>query len=410
MKFNTIQDAFNHYRNATLEEIERRAAEIKQIIETDANADMTAFNIEISGLQQAKANLQEKRNQQPGFNPITGMEFVHKGSQEATEGDVLASAEYRSAFFKTMLGHKLTQQEQAAWDRAQTEQRADAFSTTTSAAAVIPTQTLNEVITKARQMGGILSVCRGFNIPARISIPVGTPSGKATWNTEDAEVDSQKPNVVNVDFGSYEIIKVFSISASVKRMSVPAFENYLVEELASCVIACLGDGAVNGTGTNQGTGILTGVTWTDGTNAVQYTGGTASARTLTYKDVTNTIAKLKRGYANGAVFAMNNATLFTQVYGLTDENKRPLFIQDAQADTIGKLLGFPVVVDDYLPDDVILFGNFSYMGYNLPEGIAVEASTQSSFKSGRIDYRAMAIADCKPIIDEAFVKLYKAGA
>jgi hypothetical protein len=27
-----------------------------------------------------------------------------------------------------------------------------------------------------------------------------------------------------------------------------------------------------------------------------------------------------------------------------------------------------------------------------------------------VDYRAMAIADCKPIVDEAFVKLYKAGA
>ena len=42
------------------------------------------------------------------------------------------------------------------------------------------------------------------------------------------------------------------------------------------------------------------------------------------------------------------------------------------------------------------------------DGIAVEASTQSSFKSGRIDYRGMCIADCKPIVSEAFVKLYKA--
>lgn len=29
MKFKTIAEAFNHYRTATLEEIERRAAEIK---------------------------------------------------------------------------------------------------------------------------------------------------------------------------------------------------------------------------------------------------------------------------------------------------------------------------------------------------------------------------------------------
>ena len=409
MKFTTISEAFNHYRNSSLEDIERRAAEIKGLIESDPEADVAALNIEIGGLQEAKANLMEKRSQQAGFNPITGMEFTQRASQEAVQGDVLASAEYRSAFYKTMLGHKLTQHEQAAWDRAQTEQRADAFSTTTNTAAVIPTQTLNEVITKARTMGGLLGVCRGFNIPAKLSIPVGTPSGKAVWNTEGAEVESQQPTVASVNFGSFEIIKVFSISASVRRMSVPAFESYLAEELASCVLATLADGVVNGTGSGQGTGILPGITWTDGINAVQYTGGTTTARTLAYADVTAAIAKLKRGYAIGAVFAMNNATLFTQVYGLTDANKRPIFIQDAQSDTIGKLLGFPVVVDDYLPDDVILYGNFQYMGYNLPEGIAVEASTQSSFKSGRIDYRAMAIADCKPIVGEAFVKLYLAG-
>lgn len=119
---------------------------------------------------------------------------------------------------------------------------------------------------------------------------------------------------------------------------------------------------------------------------------------------------LKRGYSNGAVWVMNNATLYNLFYGLVDANKRPIFVADPKAESIGKILGFPVVVDDYLEDDTVLFGNFQYMGYNLPEGIAVEASTQSSFKSGRIDYRAMAVADCKPIVSEAFVKLSKAGA
>ena len=32
MKFKTIAEAFNHYRTSTLEEIERRAAEIKNIV------------------------------------------------------------------------------------------------------------------------------------------------------------------------------------------------------------------------------------------------------------------------------------------------------------------------------------------------------------------------------------------
>ena len=50
------------------------------------------------------------------------------------------------------------------------------------------------------------------------------------------------------------------------------------------------------------------------------------------------------------------------------------------------------------------------MGYNIPQGIIVETSRESSFKSGLIDYRAMAIADTKPLVDEAFIKLSRATA
>ena len=91
-----------------------------------------------------------------------------------------------------------------------------------------------------------------------------------------------------------------------------------------------------------------------------------------------------------------------------DGNKRPIFIADAQGDKIGKLLGFEVVIDDNIADGAAYFGNYQYLGYNIPEGIAVEASRESSFKKGLIDYRALAIADTKPVVEEAFVKLYEA--
>lgn len=408
MKFKNIAEAFNHYMNSSIKEIEQRAAEIGKLIDTDANADIASLNIELEGLKQAKANVEQRSAGTPGsgFNPITGMSFERRASYEATEGDVFASTEYRNAFYKTLLGHKLNTFEAAAFDRAMTEQRADAYSTTSDVAAVIPTQTLNEVISKARTMGGLLSVCRGFNIPAKIRVPVGTPTTKAAWNTEGAAVESGKPSVAYVDFGAFEIIKVFSISAAVKRMSVSAFEAYLAEELASCVMACLADGIVNGEGTTEGTGLLEGITWTADTNSFTFdkTAG------LAYADVVEVVGALKRGYANGAKWAMNNATLYSLFYGLVDTNKRPIFISDPKNESIGKILGFDVVVDDNLEDEVILFGNFNYMGYNLPEGIMVEVSTQSSFKSGRVDYRAMAIADCKPIVAEAFVKLTRATA
>ena len=409
MKFKTIQEAFNHYMNSSIADIEKRAAEIKTLVDTDANADIASLNIELEGLKQAKANV-EQRSQNPGaqFNPITGASFETRASQEATEGDVFASAEYRSAFFKTLLGQKLTDHETAAYKRAmgivEAEKRADAFNTVTSAAAVLPTTTLNEVIKKARTMGGLLPVCRGFNLPTKISVPVGTPATKAAWHTEGAAVESEKNTTVSVAFNGYEILKVFSISAAAKKMSIAAFESYIIDELNACVMECIADAIVNGAGTTEGTGIES-ITWTKDTNAVEYTKGAIP----TYANFVSTMALLKRGYNAGAKWAMNNATLYTHVYGIVDQNKRPIFIADPKNESIGYILGREVVIDDNIADGDIYLGNFNYMGYNIPEGIVIEVSRESSFKSGLIDYRAMAIADCKPIVEEAFVKLYEAA-
>ena len=126
--------------------------------------------------------------------------------------------------------------------------------------------------------------------------------------------------------------------------------------------------------------------------------------------MTKMMSMLKRGYSAGASWAMSNATLYNSIYSLVDSNGRPIFIADPKNENIGYILGKPVIIDDNIADDVILLGNFNYMGYNIPQGIIVETSRESSFKSGLIDYRAMAIADTKPLVDEAFIKLSKAAA
>ena len=401
--FKTVAEAFNFYNGKSIADIEKRAQEVKGMIETDPNVDIKSLNIELTGLAQAKANAQEKEAQADpearSFNPVTGASFKDGASMEAVKGDVYASKEYRSAFYKSLMGKELTAVERGALDRAyDLEQRSDAYTTSGNTPVIIPTATLNEVVKKARTMGGLMAEVRAFNVPSKIAVPVATPASKAVWNAEGADVATEQPAIANVTFDANEIIKVFSISAKVKTMSIDAFESYLTEELTNCVMECLADGIVNGTGTGQGTGLEKGITWNDGTNLVNTTA-------LTFQNITTVIAKLKRGYSKGAKFAMNNATLYNSVYGLMDGNKRPVFVQNAQDDSVGKILGFEVVVDDNIKDNEIFFGNFQYMGYNMPNGIAVESSTQSSFKSGKVDYRGMAIADCKPIVDEAFIKL-----
>ncbi|EIS6274674.1 phage major capsid protein [Staphylococcus pseudintermedius] len=404
--FNTVQEAFNHYRNASLEDIETRAGEIRGTIENDPEADVTKLNIEIEGLNQAKENIKEKEQEQVenrSYNPITGQQF--KQNNEIQNNNVFGTEEYRSAFFKKMLGQELSDVEQRSFNHAmdiqKSEHRADEFTSSSNASAVIPEQTLNEVIRRARTQGGLLANVRSFNMPTKIRIPISTPQERAEWHTEGAKVEADKVVTTAVSFEANEIIKIFSISVKAKTMSISAFESYLVEELTNCVVEAIEYALINGTGNNQGQGILTGITWND-ENSLELTGK--------YTDFTKALGMLKRGYAQNAKFAMSNATLYNTVYGVQDGNKRPIFVQDAQRENVGYIFGKPVIIDDNIEDDTILLGDFNYIGYNLPQGIMLESSRESSFRSGLIDYRAMAVADTRVLVDDAFVKLTSASS
>jgi len=415
MKFDNIQQAFNYYRNFTIEAMEQRAREIQAQIDGNAQGlDIAAANIELRGIMEAKENAQlrsmsaQQQPQAQGMNIITGM----NAQGGAVAGDVLDSKEYRSAFFKSMLGQDMTAAEKAAFEAARRvmEQRSETPITSSTAAAVIPTATLNEIIQKARTQGGLLPECRAFAIPSNVSIPVVTPNSAAAWHVEGAAVDADGVALTSVTFAGNELIKVFSVSEKARRMSIAAFEGYLVNELSACVLDTINKALIDGTGSGQGTGIETAITWvTSGTgqNCIEV----AANADIGYADIVAAFALLKRGYAQGAKIACNNATLYNVLYGMVDSNKRPIFIQNPQGDSVGKVLGHEIIVDDYIADNVFYIADFAhYMSYNLVEGITVEASRESSFRKGMIDYRALAIADCKPLVNEAFVKICKASA
>lgn len=336
---------------------------------------------------QARAGKEEKTM----FNPITAS--LEKGSINTDTHD---TPEYRSAFYKSLLGKELTDGETRAMQAAQAEKRADAFNTLSNSAAVVPTTTLNEVVKQARGVNGLYNEIRLFSVPNNLSVPVGTPTDAAAWHTEGAAVERKNLTTAAVTFTGRELIKVLSMSAAVKRMDISAFERYLTDELKSCIADAIGAAIVNGTGDGQPTGILSGITW-DAGNSI-------STAALTADNLLAAVALLPAGYAGGAKFAMSTATLFGTVYPLKDGENR-YFFTDPERGGVRRLFGFEIVLDDNIPAGTILFGNFRYYGVNIPQGVAIEVSRESGFTSGLIDYRALCIADGKPIVSGAFVKL-----
>ncbi len=336
---------------------------------------------------QARAGKEEKTM----FNPITAS--LEKGSINTDTHD---TPEYRSAFYKSLLGKELTDGETRAMQAAQAEKRADAFNPLSNSAAVVPTTTLNEVVKQARGVNGLYHEIRLFSVPNNLSVPVGTPTDAAAWHTEGAAVERKNVTTAAVTFTGRELIKVLSMSAAVKRMEVSAFERYLTDELKSCIADAIGAAIASGTGDGQPTGILSGITW----NA----GNSISTAALTADNLLAAVALLPAGYAGGAKFAMSTATLFGSVYPLKDGIGNYLFT-DNERGGVRRLFGFEIVLDDNIPAGTILFGNFRYYGVNIPQGVAIEVSRESGFTSGLIDYRALCIADGKPIVPGAFVKL-----
>lgn len=406
MTFTSVAESFNHYRNLTKAEIEKRAAEIEKQL-TDQNADVKSLNFELEGMKQAKANIEERgglmNNAQTLLRTITGTDAGAGNFNFVNTDDITATAEYRTAFYKSLQGRELNAMESRAMKiaRAEFEKRSNEFNTSTNSAAVIPTSTLDEIISAARTQGGLLAECRAFSVPSKIAIPIATPTDKAAWHVEGAAVETEKITPTTVTFDGNEILKIFSMSVKTQTMTINAFESYLTTELQNCVMETIEYALINGTGSGQGTGLMT---IFDSDNTVTTANSTTN---IGYTNIVDTVSKLKRGYANGAKFAMNNHTLYSSIYNIKDGNQRPLFIADLQNQGVGKILGFDVVIDDNIADDTIIFGNFNYMAYNLPSGIVIETSRESSFTKGLIDYRAMAIADTKPILKEAFVKLVK---
>ena len=409
MTYETVLQAYNAYKAMPAKAIEARAQAINADIAANPSADIAAYGIELEGLERA---LEEKHGQ-PEARAQAPQGIEHTAANTDKDDDPAGTPEYRSAFYKHLQGRTLTSAEQAAYDAVNAERRGtDYFNNLSNAAAVVPTQTLNEIIVKARDMGGFLGTARAFNMPANIAIPIATPGDAAQWHTEGDTVNTEKVSPTNVVFGAYEIMRVLSISAATRTMSIGAFESYLVDELTASIMATLAKGAIDGTGSGQATGVISGITWKNATEASASDRinkvTVAADEALGFTDILNAIALLHRGYANGAKFYMNNATLYQDVYAIHDEVNRPVYVADLTKAGAGRIMGFDVVVDDYMDDHDILFGNPKYYGYNLPAGIALDMSTESSFKSGLVDYRGLAIADAKPLITDAFVRIAKA--
>lgn len=373
-----------------IDEINTRLAAIAAEVETASGEALAALETEVETLTAERQRLLDEvqTRQQLRANIAAGVvtgTTIETNEEETTMENrtyTVGSAEYREAYLMHLQGRELNAEQRAA----------------VTATAAIPTQTMNEVF-RYLEDSPILSRIDMTHIPGNIVLPVEGNVAEASWVAMATASTDSADTITSISLGAHKLIKTVEITADVEAMAIDAFETWLVSKLGEKIQKALDNAVFNGTGTNQPTGICTAVTAT----------GTFTKAKAKYSDLVAIIAALPSGPAKNAVFAMPRKLFFTDVLGIEDLQGQPVVHADVESPAKYNILGYHVILDDNVPADNILFGDFKAYKMNIAKAPVISSDDSVGFRTGTRVYRALALADGKLAMNSAFVR-YTRGA
>ena len=335
-----------------IEEIEARLSAISGELDND-NADIDALEKEVRDLKAEKKQLEEaaeKRNRLKGevASGKTG-EVIRRFSPEQTETRSYgpSSPEYRNAFLKNLLDLDMTKEERAAF-----------VHTTTNTSAALPTTMLNtiwDLVSQRHSIMGDITIYRTGTI-LEVVKHTAIAQGAAKTVAENTANDDEKNTFVKVTLSGKDFSKHVDISYAMERMSIVAFEQYLINEISASLGDALADDVISQIGTDM-----------TGGNKVN----SAANGTLTFKELAALFGKLKR--VNTVSVYATRATIYNYLVGMVDTTGRPIFQPSAQAGQEGVILGAQIKVEDSVADNVILVGDARKVNYNMVQDIMIES-------------------------------------
>lgn len=360
-----------------IKEIEQRLSQIAQELDNDT-ANVDALEEEVRSLQEERAALlaaaekrKELRSQVAQGMGTVVREFPEERTVTAAGVD---SAEYRTAFFKSISGKELTPEERAAF-----------VATTTNTGAPLPTSTLNRVWSLVTEKHSILHDVNVQHTGVVIEVPIhkATTQGKAKKVGENEANDDMKFTTDKITLSGHDFSASVDLTYAMQRMSISALEDYLV--------SLIGDELGNAMSADVISTIITKV-------AVGNQTETATVGKITYEELTAAFGKLKR---TGSVKAyMNRTTQFNYLISMTDSNKRPLFQPNLQAGAEMNLLGGVIRIDDAVEDGKILIGDPKKVLFNVVQDIMIE--NDRDIKKHVVTHSGYARAEAALLDEEAF--------
>ena len=373
-------------REMTIEQIEERKTAIVAELDNEG-ADLDALEEEMRSLnaeiEERKANEEKKAEIRSAVADGEVGEVVKKFEEEKKimeRNFTVDSAEYRTAWLKNLMGKELDVEERTA----------------ITGTDAIPTDTLNKIVNVLKE-NALLGKIDLMQIPGYVKIPIYATNNEAAWTS--TATDSEDA-IGSITLQPKQLIKTIEVPATVDKMSISAFEQYITEALANKIESALQKAVIAGTGTTEPIGIITAATSKT---------GTFTKAAVTKADLLKIMGDLKSEYQNGACWIMPSKVFFSEVMAIADHND---FTNVNEGFTY-KLFGKDVVMDDNAQvssKDAILYGQPKAYHMNLGEGVEVAKDMSVGFRSNSAVYRGVCLADGNLDNSAAFVKYTRATA
>lgn len=368
-----------------LKEIEARMATIKVELDKE-DVDLNALETEINELKEERKVIMDKAEKRKKMmDDVAGMKDAtvlenfkeERGKDKMPENYTAASKEYRSAYFKTLSGEKLTEVEERAYTH-----------TTTNYGGALPVETVDGIWNLIEEQHSILGDITLYRTGTIIELTKHTAivAGDAKTVAEGVANADEENTFVKVTLSGKDFSKHVEISYALGKMTAGALEKYLTAEIAERMGAALAKDVIAQIDTDM-----------DATNKALVT----KAADVEWAEITGAFGSIKN--AGSLTVYVNTSTLYKRLVSIQDASKRVAFQGSMQEGAQGVLLGAQAKIEEALADEVILIGDPKKVVGNMIQDIMIESD--KDIKRHVDIFSGYARFECALVAPKAFAKL-----
>ena len=372
------------FTTMTIDQLNERRAAIAAELDQDG-ADLDALESEARAINEELARRRDAEAQRAATRAS-----VANGAGETTENFENHEREARTMFGIDSIEYR------NAWVRRicnlpMSEEERDAL---TSAAAVIPTMTVNAIWDRLVMPAELLGRVDVSQFPTYVRFPKATTVNAATAHAVGSTITESSDVIGYVDLVPNEYVKLLTVGADIEHMAIDAIHDWIVNNLVGKIREEINKDILVGTGTNE----LKGITASVNANA------TAIPATLTKAALLKIMATLGSNYQNGAIWIMTPSMFYGEVMALTDLND--YILNDGFQ---FRLFGHDVILmSDALVSskETIFYGDPKAYKVNIFK--ALEVKPFETATTTNIQWRGYTLADGELLDTSAFVRFARA--